>query len=116
MGCQSFFVIRNKKKQCEKIQFFIFFKKGIKEYIFVSVLNIKFVKNKIFIDIWGFFYYNDYLVIFYVVGVVVVGVDIDVGFFLKVQEIGQFQGVVIVVVVDDGGLGFLEDVGEIFIL
>lgn len=64
----------------------------------------------------GFFYYNDYLVIFYVVGVVVVGVDIDVGFFLKVQEIGQFQGVVIVIVVDDGGLGFLEDVGEIFIL
>lgn len=48
------------------------------------MLNIKFVKNKIFIDIWGFFYYNDYLVIFYVVGVVVVGVDIDVGFFLKV--------------------------------
>lgn len=69
----------------KKYSFLFFLIKDIKEYIFVGVLNIKFVINKIFIDIWVvFFYYNDYVVIFYVVGVVVVGVDIDVGFFLKV--------------------------------
>lgn len=100
------------KKQCEKTQFLTSFKKGIKEYTFVSALNIKSAKNKTFIDIWGFFHYNDHLVISYVAGAVAAGVDTDVGSLLKVQETGQSQGAATVTVADDGGLGLLEDVGE----
>lgn len=100
------------KKQCEKTQFLTSFKKGIKEYTFVSALNIKSAKNKTFIDIWVFFHYNDHLVISYVAGAVAAGVDTDVGSLLKVQETGQSQGAATVTVADDGGLGLLEDVGE----
>lgn len=113
MGRQSLPATRNKKKQCEKTQFLTSFKKGIKEYTFVSALNIKSAKNKTFIDIWGFFFhYNDHLVISYVAGAVAAGVDTDVGSLLKVQETGQSQGAATVTVADDGGLGLLEDVGE----
>lgn len=86
--------------------------KDIKEYTFVSALKIKSAKNKTFIDIWGFFHYNDHLVISYVAGAVAAGVDTDVGSLLKVQETGQSQGAATVTVADDGGLGLLEDVGE----
>lgn len=55
MGRQSLPATRNKKKQCEKTQFLTSFKKGMKEYTFVSALNIKSAKNKTFIDIWFFF-------------------------------------------------------------
>lgn len=56
MGHQSLPATRNKKNSVKKHSSSPLLIKDIKEYTFVSALNIKPAKNKTFIDIWEFFF------------------------------------------------------------